>query len=891
MRRDVCLLSVLLIIFSSTHLLTREGEPYKFDYGDVEHVEPPSSYTLLARTEIDGDMELSNFTRRYSFPGNGSVSSPYIIEKAAFPNADDLAGLALYSISMHLIIRDCFFRIPASEKEYSDGSGILIFASSNITIEDCTFHIKPGTGLHMEQCMNISLISCRFFSKYFGDWWDWFECHGAFIWNCEDIDLRGNEFLNCEQGIYLFGVRISVFSNIFIGNQRGVISYHLSRSDISRNHFMDTEDTSIHLNGMIGPEEVRIEQNSIRGEIGISIEGGINTTIRENRITSDIISLSLGGGLGNRIIDNIIEGPGISCYANRLQPYTNIYSGNSINELPLVFINGRVDQNIDDIDEIGQLIVVNSSRLRLGDIVVSRGVNSITILNSDNITLDDPYLGSSDLPFRCQHSENIEIKGLHLENDGYGLNFDNVDGIDISDSVISTNFTSIELERCGEVRIDNNDIHSERWGIEASDCMNILVESNRDRSLLGMRFPDSRWVDVHNNTFTDGAMEFDITTIHEGELPEPTGNLFNGKERLYLWNREEYVYETVSELGEIYCYNVSGSEIRNVTVREGVMVTFQSCTGVSLRGANISATEVRIENCEEMEISGSVISDNVFSPGITISRSEDIVISNNTVSQCRIGMFITGSKRVRIVNNDILGILEDGVLLKGNTNEDHLFDGNLISSCGGCGIRFENEWSWHDDRITIANNTFVGSWGYAIELLNDTVARIHHNAFIGNNGTGDRLDKFNRQVRVEGYASLYDSRMLEGNYWYDYRPGIDHDTRDYNSGYFVLTDGDHISPDYYPLERPPPGCPIAPGYEKLWKPLTLEEGRDYTTGYCCLSVVLVVFLLIVFMVRNNAVNRRDIFLQHRKRPWEYENPKKKDTMGRVTPRELRVPPK
>jgi hypothetical protein len=306
-----------------------------------------------------------------------------------------------------------------------------------------------------------------------------------------------------------------------------------------------------------------------------------------------------------------------------------------------------------------------------------------------------------------------------------------------------------------------------------------------------------------------------------------------------------------------------------------------------LHGSRISGSTLMVYNCQSVGISECEISNVTEGPGLEIRDSNSIRIYNSTIRGCNVGVLVNHSWNCLLIGNRIIDSELNGIECVWSGGNIYAY-GNLILNSGSNGIDLSARYSGWDN--IIANNTIIGSKGYALYLPYYSDGWVYGNTFIMNNGTTDRLDPLRSQIFIGEYMVMYDPNSREGNYWYDVEDGSRKQIIRSHNGYDNFDPDRSRVGDLYPLAYPSSGSPEAPGHEDLWEGgMVMDMDRDYTSGFCCLSVVLVMFLLIVFIARNNAVNKRDINLQHRKRPWEYEEPE--DGWGRITPKELQKPVK
>jgi len=224
-------------------------------------------------------------------------------------------------------------------------------------------------------------------------------------------------------------------------------------------------------------------------------------------------------------------------------------------------------------------------------------------------------------------------------------------------------------------------------------------------------------------------------------------------------------------------------------------------TGLSITSYNCNYSRNIFENCSisisyfhEIEISNNSFEENrvngrVFgyfsnSENLNINNTiygqlvlidcSSVIISNQTLSDARFGIFLFQCNNVNIVNCTFLDDLGKGIFCDESNSI-------IINFCefNGCYRSIRIEWGYN---ITVVYNR-INMSEYEGLYLYSNYSIVHHNSFISNN----------IHAEDNGDSNIwYDTIQLEGNY-YDTWLGV---------GSYNIP-GDANSSDPYPLSEPP----------------------------------------------------------------------------------------
>ncbi|MEI6797512.1 MAG: right-handed parallel beta-helix repeat-containing protein, partial [Methanomassiliicoccales archaeon] len=148
--------------------------------------------------DINGDAELLAQAAEMGWPGDGSAADPIVIEKMNFTAAYAQSAVYIGNTTLHLRLQDCIFE--------NQSSAILLFASSNISLQGCQFrrcYLGLGGILAQNIEINGSTFSCTL---------------GAVVLvNCHGLDLTENTMFvqPGENNTFLSGLSLQNCSDIY----------------------------------------------------------------------------------------------------------------------------------------------------------------------------------------------------------------------------------------------------------------------------------------------------------------------------------------------------------------------------------------------------------------------------------------------------------------------------------------------------------------------------------------------------------------------------------------------------------------------------------------------------------------------------------------------------
>ena len=883
MRRITSIIFVLMLLLTLFMHGSDNGTVEGVFPEDMDFITPPDEYRKSPPVRIETDEELLDFKLTHDLRGNGTDENPILIQKMAFENRYEEPGLDIHDTELHLIVRDCFFYTRQGEEYYFNNDHLKFKHCSNVTVENCRFYTTVRDGIAFYKGNNVIVRNNYIYSIDHDDDEDRAHGCGIDIINVDDVIVENNTVLYGAVGLSLCGKNIMVRNNTISNSYDGFYGFSLRDSEVSNNRFIDCTEATMHFSWSW---DLKIEDNFCEGRYGIGLIVTSNIGVERNIVHSEGSVMFIQGAFNHTYRENNLKGSGIAFKSYYSRYRECVFEDNLLNNKPIVFIQSAHSEKIELPDSVGQLIIMNSTNLELDGIELEGMGNNLVIGYCTNITLTYFRITSNYSGIRCMDSEDVRFRKGYLNCTKVGIEMEGSSDVLISECTFERTYLAVNGIDSNRIEVANNSIESGNYSILMTNVEQGEIFGNRDDSDYGLFIMESDGVEITNNSFSTGRIYLDEDTILYGDQPEPVGNLYDGREIVFLINREEMIYTIDREIGGLYLLNVRSSLIHNISIVDGPGIEVWQCSRTAIHSANLSGTEIgiKVKDCDETYLIRCTIENSLSNGGINISGSRDCAVDNCTLNDNRNGIFVNNSDTIFISSNIIINSSVDGINVLSESRGLYI-NGNLIMDSGRHGVNISM--TFRKGEIVVMNNTVAGSKGYGLMLTTPDHSSVRNNNFIDNNGTTDRYNETACQIRYNGISGLYAVGSHCGNYWHD----LDDETRKYLVENFEPpANFDHDNPipgDQYPLERPSSGCPRAPGYEEVWRPPPMERKIDYSMEFMVLVIGFIILLFVPFLIRARALNKRDISRKHERYPWTMG--KKADPVGRRTPTTLRKP--
>lgn len=483
----VCIVFLLGVLLMGTATV---GVPHALDYQSevtpIEIFEVAEEYISI---ENDDDWITQGW------PGNGSISSPFLIENL------EIAYLEITSSTSHFVIRNCivtsYFIIENSSNGTVEdvdvgGYGLEFKGVQDIFIQNVTSGNRDGyLGIEILDANNITIQQSIFSGL---------DTIGLNLVDCSNVLIQDNGFTEIGSFDYATPVQQLVYDNQYISEFRSnqLVSW--------------VEGVSIELDNC---SNVRVTENEITDNFGsgIIVRDSTNVSIDSNSESQNMDNggISTSDSYGVNISNNSIEG-GISisnCVGTRLSNNNIGVKGLEIDgEIPAHFLIDEFNNNIHgtllfylsnsnnqsfDYEEFGHVYVVNCKEISFRNSAIIGGLGSFKIRNSSFLLFDS-----------------VDFSTISIVRSHYWI---------LSNSII-TQGLGIEIHESMNFQIVNNDISNTTIGISImGPSIGVRIANNTFNDVLeyGLDLYNVNNATIENNTITNCAEILIITHIGYSE--------------------------------------------------------------------------------------------------------------------------------------------------------------------------------------------------------------------------------------------------------------------------------------------------------------------------------------------------------------------------------------
>jgi parallel beta-helix repeat protein len=750
------------------------------------------------------------------FPGNGSLSDPYLIQGLEISATEDC--ILISDIRANFTIKDCVL----TSESHESGYGVLLDNSTSGTIERCTITNKE-VGIKLDHADFPSVKDCTINGCRIGVYAFWLfntNISSNHIYDCSrygicvsftlysevrnntvhDNDYCGIALSSTDESI---AANNTVYSNLYgsrnmLFDSFGGISLEwCDECVVANNTIINNNEAGIYLYDLYNTS---VECNSIsEGLTGIWTDRSFSCDMLENNLYNNSISdIFLDESDNCTMIGNSMDW-GVRVEGFSWAQWNHTMNANTINDKQLIFLKGLMNDDV-DCSSAGQLIIFNNTLLNISNADLSEVCSGIQIGYSTNISA------------RWFTAFNCSKNGILIEKSN------NVSLTDIE--VVSCTVDGMRISRCQNISLNKCNVTScADDGIEFEDCKNYLLRnvSAKNNMRTGIRFTESTGDLVSiDNSFENGSVFFDSDSLVSisGKFES---SLVNGKEILYM-DGDMDINVNGQFYGQVFLRNCT-----NVCIQQGEFYGIQFASSNKCRiehlqsisaevGAHISNSwnctishvnlfenhqnGISIHNCVAVKIDSCSVYDNTIwgidtessnnsritnndiwnqNYGIDLDDCLNSLLSNNTISNCSRGINLFESSNITVVNETVFGCSYQGVRV-------HRTDFVNISNS----LVYNNEWGievWQADYSKIIDNQVLANLEVGIYLNQASRYCGVYNNTIGCN-ENDAYDY--------GYSNSWDDGSGVGNGWCNYN----------GSGIYEIA-GSASSVDNYPTTISP----------------------------------------------------------------------------------------
>ena len=308
-------------------------------------------------------------------------------------------------------------------------------------------------------------------------------------------------------GVTLHITHDAEITDILITNaQIGILLTDSIHATITRNRIINPG-----LNGItVYSSDNTIDNNTIIGNmdqytqpVGIHISGSHNH-LAHNTITAvlgnALKGISLFGVTGSVIEGNNLQNTGFEQGNSEANQFVN----NIVNGKPLVFL---VDKSDTIVDNAGQVILVNCTRMTVQDIILSCVPYGVQLIGTTDSVIQDCHISSCLYGASLEESQDNLIQNNTLLNCEWGFNIYQGGSNRLENNTISRSNYSGLLISSRDTQISYNLVSNCSVGITITDCLrNIATRNVIQHCVYGVYLESAVMVTITQNTFLDNRL-------------------------------------------------------------------------------------------------------------------------------------------------------------------------------------------------------------------------------------------------------------------------------------------------------------------------------------------------------------------------------------------------
>ena len=663
----------------------------------------------------------------------------------------------------------------AASEPWCSGSGIW---TNPYVIQDVTIDLQGVGG----KCISIFDSNVYFQIKdctLLNSGWDVYDSAGIYLDNTNNGQLLNNNCSNHEyNGIYLKECDNNTISgNIALNNQVGIkLSY--SHYNTITGNAPNSNGHGIYItysdNNTITGNVLSFNRN------GISLSSVENCTVTGNSMSSCGISVYLSDDeldefVSNKIdITNTVNGKSVYYYISS----NNLGNTDFTNPGQIILVN-CTDSFLSNFD-----ITYTSYGIQVyfcDDITIynsdfTNNLMGIVVDYSSFINITDNTVINNEAGMSLYGCENCTISG-NIVNDnsdlinfwGYGINLGDCENCTVSDNTANNNYESgLNVWSSEELNIFGNTFNYNRYGIKTSDIVESKIEGNVingavsyvDNWDTGIFLSSSSESGSVNNTLKNNLMTncglfldygYYLKLEHLTSYDIDVTNLVNGKPLYFYTNETGLISTDFSNAGQIFLINTNNSVIDNLLFSNttiGLQLYYSNGNTISncefkynkrndfeliysnnneIVGNTFGDTNENhlwLQFCNSNNITDNSITDDPVNnprPGIVLSASNYSYILRNDISDCYVGIEVSGEYNTLSCNN-LSNNFESGLYIIDYGH--NTITNNTLNNNWNAGTIVERS-----DYNDILNNTMNNNRGYGVFLMDSNYNTVSDNIF------------------------------------------------------------------------------------------------------------------------------------------------------------------
>ena len=358
------------------------------------------------------------------------------------------------------------------------------------------------------------------------------------------INITNNTFSNIGFGIALNRSQNNVAkNNSFYGNFIGIrVLDGCPWTVVAENSFSES-GFAVLLGGNC--DSSRIVNNKIRGTYdtenrdhrGICVQGKLEKRLTNCEISGNVVvnaefGVEMGRSSGVNVTNNIFQNSGLMVWD---YSYGNTVHNNTVNGMPLVYLEDTTDQLV---EEAGQVILVNCSRIRVENTTLSHSACGAELMNTNSSTIahnnvtDNNFCGIYVRAHAGACTNNTFLRN-NIQANEYGVILDegSKNNFVVENSIAKNSQDGVSIFGSGQNTLTGNNITlNRRNGLRiAGSDVNIIYHNNFiDNVVQQANVEVTYQSDIWDNGYPSGGnywgQNYTGTDLYRGIFQNETGS-------------------------------------------------------------------------------------------------------------------------------------------------------------------------------------------------------------------------------------------------------------------------------------------------------------------------------------------------------------------------------
>ncbi len=612
---------------------------------------PSGDYQVREPIRINGNSDFASQATDEGWPGDGTEGDPYIIEGYEIDGTGHGYCVYVGNTTVYFVLKSNYVHSASGKPvDYYWDAGVYLHKVRNALIDGNTALNNGRKGIYISSSSSSNtVINNTASGSSFGieirssgnkiiNNTVYGNTKGIAIGSSNNV-LSDNTAYSNRRGIAIGGSGHTITNNTILNNGKGIWLWFSNNNIISNNTVSNNYEEGIRLfvsHGNIvkdniisnsrmalflwGSNNNELSNNTVSGcGLAVLLRDTDNNYLSKNTLSNNNNGIVLFYSTNQTLTGNTMENNGLFIEGNTLQRWNTheIDTSNTVNGKPVYYWKDRTGDTVPA--DAGQVILVNCNHITVSDFNINNAGAGVQLGYSDNnyITNNTLTHHGYDAVY-LYRSHNNYIADNTLSNNGWmGLFLWRSNGNTVLRNTVSNNGDHGILLwgwSNDNTFTDNTVSNSRRMGFAMWLSGGNIITNNHifSNNGIGIILDTS----VTGNTLIGNVMENDGLAIAGGFLVNwnthtiDTSNTVNGKPIYYLKNR------------------ISGTIPIDGAASVGQII-LANCTGVTVEKLNIGDIYV----------------------AISLGFSDDNIITGNTLTNNRFGVYIIGSENNHIYRN------------------------------------------------------------------------------------------------------------------------------------------------------------------------------------------------------------------------------------------------